>query len=71
MKLIQSAALFCVLFGPLLAVAQQPSHIGAEAHVELHPHSFYSRYLNWRPANGVTESLNPPRFSWPFRSDWP
>lgn len=26
----------------------------------------YSRCLTWRPADGITVDLNPPRFSWPY-----
>jgi hypothetical protein len=29
----------------------------------------YSRYVNFRPADGATVNLNPPRFSWPYLPD--
>ena len=48
-----------------------PVRIGADAVVPLNPRSEYCRYVNWRPADGETVSLNPPRMSWPYRPDWP
>ena len=30
---------------------------------------YYSRYVNFRPGNGQTVELNPPRFSWPYLAD--
>lgn len=48
-----------------------PIRIGAEALVPENPRSAYSRYVNWRPGDGETVDLNPPRFSWPYRADWP
>ncbi|MHC4511398.1 MAG: DUF4962 domain-containing protein, partial [Planctomycetota bacterium] len=49
----------------------EPVHIGAEALVPESPRSHYSRYVNWRPADGETVRLNPPRMSWPYWPDWP
>ncbi|MBM4024364.1 MAG: DUF4962 domain-containing protein [Planctomycetes bacterium] len=49
----------------------QPVRIGAEARVPESPRSHYSRYVNWRPADGETVDLNPPRISWPYWPDWP
>ena len=49
----------------------QSLHIGAEALVPTSPRSHYSRYVNWRPADGETVHLNPPRMSWPYWPDWP
>lgn len=46
-------------------------HIGTEAILPENPRSHYSRYVNWRPADGETVSLNPPRMSWPYWADWP
>ncbi len=48
-----------------------PVRIGANARVPDNARSHYSRYVNWRPADGETVSLNPPRMSWPYRADWP
>ncbi len=48
-----------------------PVRIGAQAVVPENPRSVYCRYVNWRPAEGETVSLNPPRMSWPYRADWP
>lgn len=49
--------------------AQHPTvRIGAEALLPDNARSHYSRYVNWRPADGDTVHLNPPRFSWPY---WP
>ncbi len=57
-----------VLQGQALAV---PVRIGPEAIVPESPRSHYSRYVNWRPADGETVRLNPPRLSWPYWPDWP
>ena len=48
-----------------------PVRIGAESVVPENPRSLYCRYINWRPADGDTVHLNPPRMSWPYRADWP
>ena len=53
------------------SVRAQPVRIGAESVVPENPRSIYCRYVNWRPADGETVSLNPPRVSWPYRADWP
>ena len=45
--------------------------IGAESRVNLNERSFYSRFVNWRPADGETVALNPPRMSWPYWPDFP
>lgn len=49
----------------------EPVRIGTEAIVPDCPRSHYSRYVNWRPADGEMVALNPPRISWPYRPDWP
>jgi len=49
----------------------EPVRIGAGAIVPENARSIYCRYLNWRPADGETVTLNPPRMSWPYRADWP
>ena len=51
------------------SVRAQPVRIGAESVVPENPRSIYCRYVNWRPADGETVSLNPPRVSWPYRAD--
>lgn len=48
-----------------------PARIGSEAVVPENPRSHYSRYVNWRPADGEAARLNPPRMSWPYWPDWP
>jgi hypothetical protein len=48
-----------------------PVSIGSETIVPENPRSHYSRHVNWRPADGETVSLNPPRMSWPYWADWP
>jgi len=45
--------------------------IGAEARVADNARCHYSRYVNWRPADGETVALNPPRISWPYWPGWP
>ena len=49
----------------------EPIRIGAEAVVRENPRSRYSRYVNWRPSDGETVNLNPPRITWPYSPDWP
>ena len=44
-------------------VFAKPVRIGPEAIVPESPRSHYSRYVNWRPADGETVRLNPPRMS--------
>jgi hypothetical protein len=65
----------CFLMLQLLVVQMQalaePVRIGLEAIVPENPRSYYSRYVNWRPANEETVRLNPPRLSWPYWPDWP
>ena len=48
-----------------------PVCIGPEAIVPESPRSHYSRYVNWRPSDGETVRINPPRISWPYWPDWP
>ena len=48
------------------AHAKDQIRIGVEARVPDNPKSHYSRYVNWRPAEGETVDLNPPRISWPY-----
>jgi hypothetical protein len=49
----------------------EPVRIGTESRVEDNARSHYNRYVNWRPADGETVSLNPPRISWPYWPDFP
>lgn len=54
---------------PSMSFAANPPdqvRIGTEARVPDNPRSHYSRYVNWRPANGEIVHLNPPRISWPY-----
>lgn len=60
------SSLLMLLPNPLQAV-----HIGEKALVPDNPRSHYSRYVNWRPADGETVQLNPPRLSWPYWPDFP
>jgi hypothetical protein len=48
-----------------------PVRIGAAARVADNPRSHYSRYVNFRPADGEEVTLNPPRFSWMYDPSWP
>ncbi|MHC4166348.1 MAG: DUF4962 domain-containing protein, partial [Planctomycetota bacterium] len=52
-------------------VSARPVRIGPETILAESPRSHYSRYVNWRPADGETVRLNPPRMSWPYWPDWP
>jgi len=45
--------------------------IGAESALPENPRTHYSRYINWRPADGETVHVNPPRVSWPYWPGWP
>ncbi len=49
----------------------QPVEIGAESVVPVNPRSLWCRYVNWRPADGETVDLNPPRISWSYNADAP
>ncbi|MFW6437535.1 MAG: DUF4962 domain-containing protein, partial [Armatimonadota bacterium] len=64
------AFLCCLVFcaSPLLA---QPVEIGEESVVPVNPRSLWSRYVNFRPADGETVTLNPPRMSWFYNADAP
>jgi len=53
------------------AAGDEQVRIDADARVPENPRSRYSRYVNWRPANGELVDLNPPRMSWPLWPDWP
>ncbi|MBM4050389.1 MAG: DUF4962 domain-containing protein, partial [Planctomycetes bacterium] len=48
-----------------------PVRIGDGARVPDDSRSHYSRYVNWRPADGEIVALNPPRMSWPYWPGWP
>ncbi|NOZ19735.1 MAG: DUF4962 domain-containing protein [Planctomycetes bacterium] len=43
--------------------------IGPECKVPTDPRQTYARYVRFRPADGQTVTLNPPRFSWPYHPD--
>lgn len=60
-----------VLLGLAAAGYAEPVRLGEGARVPESPRSQYSRYVNWRPADGETVRLNPPRMSWPYRADFP
>ena len=49
----------------------EPVHIGAGDRIPENPRSDYSRFVNWRPAEGEVVHLNPPRMSWPYWPGWP
>ncbi|MBT3290944.1 MAG: hypothetical protein HN380_26600, partial [Victivallales bacterium] len=69
-RIAWSAALAVGLFILLPATAQQV-RIGADARLPDNPRSHFSRYVNWRPADGETVQLNPPRMSWTYDPAWP
>ena len=71
-----AARIVCLLFSAALlarhAGGQEPTvRIGADARLPDNPRTHYSRYVNWRPADGETVRVNPPRFSWPYWPDGP
>ena len=45
--------------------------IGASSVAPINPRSEWSRYVNWRPADGEVVDLNPPRMSWPYNPGFP
>ena len=64
--------LICLLFVvPNSLIAATAIKIGTQAVLPDNPRSHYNRYVNWRPADGETVRLNPPRLSWPYWPDWP
>ncbi|MFO7946523.1 MAG: DUF4962 domain-containing protein, partial [Armatimonadota bacterium] len=69
MKWIMAAVVLCLILIP--AGVMEAHTIGEDAVVPVNPRSLYCRFVNWRPADGETVDLNPPRMSWPFRADWP
>lgn len=64
MKTIQTLLIAIVLLSTVHATDQ--IKIGTESRLPDNPRSHYNRYVNWRPANGETVHLNPPRISWPY-----
>ncbi|MGD9498244.1 MAG: DUF4962 domain-containing protein, partial [Armatimonadota bacterium] len=55
----------------LMAAGGEPIVIGAESVLPVNPRSEWSRYINWRPADGEVVDLNPPRMSWPYNPGFP
>ncbi len=53
------------------SLSAEPIRIGAESVVPINPRSAWCRYVNWRPADGETVALNPPRMSWPYNENFP
>jgi len=49
-----------------LSAGAAPVRLGADCRLEDDPHEYYSRFVTFRPAEGATVHLNPPRFSWPY-----
>ena len=69
-KLVESLVVIAIIVSQVPAGCA-PVRIGAQSLVPDNPRSHYSRYVNWRPGDGETVTLNPPRMSWPYRADWP
>ncbi len=68
MRTIAMICCLAILATPLLA---GPIVIGEESVVPVNPRSLWSRYVNWRPADGEEVDLNPPRMSWFYNADAP
>lgn len=64
-------AILALTLLPAAALRGQQVRIGKDAFLPENGRSEYSRYVNWRPADGETVTLNPPRISWPYWPDWP
>ena len=63
------SSVLCLLGSHGAADAPSPVVIGAESKTAPDPRQDYARYVRFRPADGETVSLNPPRFSWPYLPD--
>ncbi|MFW5866792.1 MAG: DUF4962 domain-containing protein, partial [Armatimonadota bacterium] len=68
---MRGIALVCCLTISACTLFAQPIQIGAESVVPINPLSEWSRYVNFRPADGETVTLNPPRMSWFYNADAP
>lgn len=64
-------AIVCCLVLCAPSLCAEPVQIGADSVVPVHPRSLWSRYVNWRPADGEVVDLNPPRMSWFYNADAP
>ncbi|MGI5820225.1 MAG: DUF4962 domain-containing protein [Armatimonadota bacterium] len=68
MRAIAMLCCLTVAAGPLMA---QTVQIGAESVLPVHQSSLWSRYVNFRPADGEVVDLNPPRLSWFYNANAP
>jgi hypothetical protein len=68
---MRTIALVCCILLTATCIHAEPVRIGEESVVPINPRSLWSRYVNWRPADGETVDLNPPRISWPYNADAP
>ena len=68
---MRALILMCCVTTAIHAVHAEPIRIGAESVVPVNPRSEWSRYVNWRPADGEVVDLNPPRMSWPYNAGFP
>ncbi|HCA46565.1 MAG TPA: hypothetical protein DEP45_04135, partial [Armatimonadetes bacterium] len=68
---MRALILLCGLAVYIQPLCAEPIRIGAESVVPVNPRSEWSRYVNWRPANGEVVDLNPPRVSWPYNARFP
>jgi hypothetical protein len=64
-KLIAGTALFTGTAGSLAAAEV----IGRNANIGLPPSAEWSSVVNFRPGDGETVTINPPRFSWSYTPD--
>ncbi len=68
---MRALMMLCCLAIVAQSVQAAPIRIGADSVVPVNPRSTWSRYVNWRPADGETVTLNPPRMSWPYNANAP
>jgi len=64
-------SLVCFLGVGLLGLSEGKNKviIGSRSSLPDDEREYYSRYVNFRPGNGQTVELNPPRFSWAYLAD--
>ncbi|MFC1716768.1 DUF4962 domain-containing protein [Candidatus Poribacteria bacterium] len=48
------------------ALAEQPELINSSCKLPDDPREYHARFVKFRPPDGMTVHLNPPRFSWPY-----
>ncbi len=65
---LMSALTVLLLFSCTVPAAEKNTLLFSESNsaAPLNESMLYNRFITWRPADGLTVGLNPPRFSWPY-----